>query len=88
MRATIIIEKKEGIYRGSAIGKFGGGYRFAFAGASAAEAGAFAAREMARYAITNSEGGDLVAPPEIMEIVPAQLRSVEARKREKMGGRK
>jgi hypothetical protein len=31
---------------------------------------------MLRYAAANPEGGDLMAPPEVMEMVPEHLRSV------------
>jgi len=79
MRAAVIIEKKQDVYRATVSGKFGGGYSFANAGATPEQASAFAAREMIRYAQSNSEGGDLVAPAEILALVPEGLRSVPAR---------
>lgn len=34
---------------------------------------------MQRYALSNPEGGDLMAPPAVLELVPESLRSVHAR---------
>lgn len=76
MRSTIIIEKRGAGYIATASGKFGGGYNGARAGLTPHDAAAFAAREMIRYAQSNCEGGDLMAPPEVLELVPAHLRSV------------
>lgn len=83
MRSAIIIENGVGGsgapgYRCSAYGKFGGGYRFAWAGATPIEAATFASRELIRYARTNSEGGDLVAPPEVLDLVPESLHTIPA----------
>ena len=33
---------------------------------------------MIEYAQANPEGGDLMAPPEVLELVPAHLRSIDA----------
>ena len=76
MRATIIIEKRGKGYIATASGKFGGGYQGARCGLTPQEAATFAAREMIRYAQSNSEGGDLMAPPEVLELVPEHLRSI------------
>lgn len=76
MRSTVIISKRGEGYIATASGKFGGGYQGARAGLTPHEAAAFAAREMIRYAQSNSEGGDLMAPPEVLEIVPLHLRSI------------
>lgn len=46
------------------------------AGDTAAEAALFAIRAMRRYACTNPEGGDLVAPPDVLAHVPRELRAV------------
>lgn len=79
MRATVIIQKRRDRYTATVSGKFGGGYSGANAGATAEEAAAFAAREMVSYARSNNEGGDLVAPAEVLQLVPESLRSVPAR---------
>ena len=78
MRATLIIEKRGNRYTATVSGKFGGGYSGANAGTTAEEAAGFAAREMIRYGQSNSEGGDLVAPAEVLQLVPENLRSVPA----------
>ena len=79
MRSTIIISKRGAGYIAIASGKFGGGYQGCRAGLTPYDAAAFAAREMVHYAQFNSEGGDLMAPSEVLELVPAHLRSVPAR---------
>lgn len=76
MRSTVIISKRGEGYIATASGKFGGGYQGSRAGLTAQDAASFAAREMIRYAQTNSEGGDLMAPPEVLELVPEHLRSI------------
>lgn len=38
-----------------------------------------AAELMLQYAANNPEGGELMAPSEVMELVPAHLRNIEAR---------
>ena len=78
MRATVIITKRGAGYIATASGKFGGGYQGARCGLTADEASRFAAREMIRYAQSNAEGGDLMAPPDVLELVPEHLRSVPA----------
>lgn len=49
------------------------------AGLDQQAAAAFAAREMIRYAQSNDEGGDLIAPPEVKELVPKHLHSIDAK---------
>jgi len=82
MRSTVIITKRGEGYISSVTGKFGGGHTGARAGLTPYDAAAHAAELMQRYALTNNEGGDLMAPPEVMELVPQQLRSVEGRSTE------
>lgn len=79
MRSTVVISNRGGGYISSATGKFGGGHSGARAGMTPYDAAAHAAGLMQRYAVTNQEGGDLMAPPEVLELVPEQLRSVPAR---------
>lgn len=77
MRSTVIIERKGNGYRATVQGKFGGGYRNASAGDTAEKAAALACREMIRYGQSNPEGGSLVAPAEVLALVPEHLHSVE-----------
>jgi hypothetical protein len=79
MRSTVIIEKKQNKYYATVSGQFGGGYINARAGLTAEDAASFAAREMIRYAVSNDEGGDLLAPAEILNIVPQHLHSIDAK---------
>ncbi len=79
MRSTIIISKRGDGYIATASGKFGGGYRGARCGLTPQDAALFAAREMIRFAVSNPEGGDLMAPTEVLDLVPEHLRSVAAR---------
>lgn len=46
------------------------------AGLTAYDAAARAAQLMIEYAQSNPEGGDLMAPPEVIEQVPPHLRAV------------
>jgi len=77
MRSTIIIEKRGAGYTATASGKFGGGYQGARCGLTPEDAARFAAREMIRYAQSNPEGGSLLAPEEVMILVPKHLREVD-----------
>jgi len=79
MRSTVIIEKRGKGYVCTVQGQNGGGYRLARAGLDEESAGAFAAREMIRYASGNPEGGDLVAPVEVLAFVPEHLHRINAK---------
>jgi hypothetical protein len=76
MKTSIIIEKRHpNHYVMTAAGKFGGGYTRHLDGDFQTVA-AIAAREMIRYAQGNAEGGDMLAPQEILDLVPEHLRSI------------
>jgi hypothetical protein len=79
MRSTVIIEKRGEGYTSTVSGKFGGGHQGARAGLDAHAAAATAARLMIQYAQSNEEGGDLVAPAEVLDLVPQHLRSIAKR---------
>jgi hypothetical protein len=81
MRSTVVILKERGGYTVQASGKFGGGYDGVWAGDTPDEAASVAAHEMMRYAQSNKEGGDLVAPAEVMQRVPEHLRSVAVKEK-------
>lgn len=76
MRTTVIITKRGEGYISTVSGKFGGGHQGARAGLDAHTAAATAARYMIEYAQSNPEGGDLMAPPEVLELVPGHLRTI------------
>ena len=80
MRSTIIIEKRGEGYVSTISGKFGGGHKQARCGLTADAAAASAARFMIDYAQSNEFGGDLMAPPEVLELVPEHLRKIDAKK--------
>lgn len=75
-RSTVIISKRGDGYIATVSGQFGGGYQGARAGLTPYEAAAFAAREMIRFAQSNPLGGELMAPSEVMELVPVHLRAI------------
>lgn len=77
MRSTVIISKRGEGYIASVSGKFGGGFQGARCGLTPFEAAAKAAEWMISYSQTNPEGGDLMAPPEVLELVPEHLRSIK-----------
>jgi len=59
-------------------GRFGGGHQGARAGLTAYDAAVTAATLMIRYASINPDGGDLMAPAEVLDLVPEHLRSIPA----------
>lgn len=79
MRSTVIITKRGNGYISTVAGKFGGGHQGARAGLTPYDAAATAARYMVEYCQSNPEGGDLMAPTEVMDLVPEHLRSVPAK---------
>lgn len=79
MRSTVIIKKRGDGYIATVSGKFGGGFQGARCGLTPFDAAAKAAEWMVSYTQSNDEGGDLMAPPEVLELVPEHLRSIPAR---------
>lgn len=77
MRTTVIITKRGEGYISTVSGRFGGGHQGARCGLTPHEAAASAARYMIQYAQSNPDGGDLMAPPEVLELVPEHLRSIK-----------
>ncbi len=71
--SVVIVYKSAGAYRITVAGRFGGGFSTTRSG-TPADVAPFVAAQMQRYAASNPHGGTLVAPPEIMELVPASLR--------------
>ena len=78
MRSTVIITQRGAGYVSTVSGRHGGGHQGARAGLTPYDAAARAAQLMIEYAQSNPEGGDLMAPPEVLDLVPAHLRSVPA----------
>lgn len=76
MRTTVIIQKRGAGYISAVQGQFGGGHSGARAGLTAYDAAAQAAKLMINYAQSNSEGGDLMAPPEVLDLVPKHLHKI------------
>lgn len=79
MRTTVIITKRGEGYTSTVSGQHGGGHQGARCGITTYDAAAAAARWMLEYAQGNPDGGDLMAPPEVLELVPEHLRSIAAR---------
>lgn len=77
MRTTVIITKNGAGYISTASGRFGGGHSGARAGLTPYEAAATDARFMTKYAQSNPEGGSLMAPEEVLTLVPEHLRNIE-----------
>lgn len=78
MRTTVIIAKRGAGYISTVAGKFGGGHTGARCGLTPYDAAVKAAEYMIQYSQGNPEGGDLMAPPEVLELVPEHLRSIAA----------
>ena len=77
MRTTVIISKRGDGYISSVSGKHGGGHSGGRCGLTPYDAAASAARLMIEYGQSNDEGGDLMAPPEVLDMVPAHLHKIE-----------
>ena len=86
MRTTVIITQRGAGYISTVSGRFGGGHQGARAGLTAYDAAATAARYMIEYAQSNPEGGELMAPPEVLELVPEHLRSIAGQRGEAPSG--
>ena len=80
MRATVVITKSGSEYRATLLGKRG--HQGASAGLTPYEAAATAAKMMVWCAVNDPEGGVLMAPPEVMDLVPEHLRNVAGNKTE------
>jgi hypothetical protein len=76
MRSLVIVRRRGPHYITDASGKFGGGFRGAGATTDPAQAACFAASMVARYSISNPDGGDLIAPPEVLALIPARLHDI------------
>lgn len=76
MRTIVIITKRGAGYISTVQGQFGGGHQGARCGLTAYDAAAKAAEYMIQYAQSNPGGGDLMAPPEVLDLVPEHLRSI------------
>lgn len=79
MRSSVIIRRRGEGYIATVSGKFGGGFQGARCGLTPSDAATKAAEWMISYAQSNPEGGDLMAPPEVLDIVPLHLRSISAK---------
>lgn len=79
MRTTIIIEKRGEGYVATVRGRFGGGYSGRRVGVDPETVAANAAKAMLEYSSlsSNPDGGTLMAPREILDLVPAHLRSID-----------
>lgn len=78
MRSTVIISKRGEGYIATVSCRFGGGFKGARCGLTPLEAATKAAEWMIQYSQSNPEGGDLMAPSEVLELVPEHLRSISA----------
>lgn len=75
MRTTVIIEKRGEGYISTVSGKFGGGHSNAKAGLTKEDAAIRAAKLMLEYGSSNDEGATLMAPNDVMDLVPPHLRA-------------
>ncbi len=77
-RTLITIRKRGAGYIIDVAGSRGGGYQGRQCGITPYDAATAAASAMAQYAAlsANPDGGDLMAPPEVMEHVPESWRTI------------
>ena len=78
MRTLIIIRKRGAGYIMDVAGMHGGGYQGRQCGVTPYEAAPVATRAMCTFSAPNPDGGDLMAPPEVMELVPENWHNVSA----------
>jgi len=76
MKTTVIIVKRGKGYISTARGQFGGGHQGARCGLTPFDAAARAAELMLQYAASNPDGGTLMAPDEVMSLVPEHLHEI------------
>jgi hypothetical protein len=76
MRSTVIIRKRGDGYVSDVRGRFGGGHSGCRCGLTPFDAAASAAHYMIEYGQSNPEGADLMASPEVMDLVPEHLRTI------------
>ena len=77
MRSTVIITKRGPGYISTVAGRFGGGHQGCRCGLTPQEAAAHGAGLMLRYGANNPEGGSLMAPDEVLALVPEHLREID-----------
>ncbi len=82
MKSTVIIHRRGSNYVSDVYGRFSCGHTGVDAGTTPEEAAITAARMMLQYSQTNPEGGSLVAPSEVVALVPAHLRDIAPKKPE------
>jgi len=76
MRTTVIVEKRGEGYVYDLLGQSGGESRGVRCGLTPFAAAVKAARLMIDCANTNAAGGVLMAPTEVLELVPRHLRTI------------
>lgn len=75
MRTTVIITKRGAGYISTVSGRHGGGHQGARCGLTPYDAAASAARLMVEYG-SNPEGATLMAPGEVLSLVPKHLHEI------------
>lgn len=79
MRTVVTIIKRGKGYVGTVCGKFGAGFQGLRCGLEPYQAAAKALEWMVSYSQSNDEGGDLIAPKEVLDLVPKNLHSILAK---------
>ena len=80
MRSTVIISRRGAGYISTVSGRFGGGHQGARCGLTPPEAATNAEVLMLRYGATNPEGASLMAPEEVLALIPRQVHSLRPAK--------
>ena len=74
MRSTVIISRRGDDYFSTVTGRFGGGHQGERCGINPQEAATHAEVLMLRYGATNPDGASLMAPEEVLALIPSQVR--------------
>lgn len=86
MKTTIILlEIYPDLHRLTVTGQHGGGSSRTLKKQRPDQLAALCAQAMLDYGAPNPEGADLMAPPEVLELVPEHLRGIPAQAAEKTG---
>ena len=81
MRTTIIVKIRGAGYMVTVYAQPGDSTpQGARIGLTPQDAATRAAELMLQYAVHNPDGGDLMAPPEVLELIPSHLHSIAGRK--------
>ena len=79
MRTTVVIHLGDDGFMATANDQHGVAFELPKAGLTPADAAATAAALMVKFAVNNPDGGEVMAIPEVLALIPEHLRSVDGK---------